>query len=184
MAFRTTYHNILSHDLRNIHAGNVDSRIIRSPSNLPIISPYVHACTTTSQRRNRALEYNYEHRLYVPRAPAFEVLSKERINDMVNRMHRPKTSHAYSDDARSEYDSDSTLNRHVTSLSAADIKSCSERLANQQTVATKVRKCLTGSIRSKSATPDIRSSCPRMTMSISQRYYPRAYKRWYASQST
>ncbi|XP_060069795.1 uncharacterized protein LOC132549836 [Ylistrum balloti] len=185
MAFCTTYHSILDHNLKNIYSGSIDGRILRSPSKLPVIQPQRHACSAASRRRNQDMEYNHEYQVYMPRAPAFDVMSKESIAKMVDRMHRPKTSHDFTDDTKSEHaTSGLSLNRSMTSLSATEIKNCSERLANQQTVSTEVRRCLTGCIRTRSATPDIRSSCPRMTKSISQRYYPRAYKHWYASNST
>ncbi|OWF55743.1 hypothetical protein KP79_PYT03533 [Mizuhopecten yessoensis] len=184
MEFCKTYHSIREHDLRHIYSGDSYTRVIRTLSKLPVIPQQRHGYTSTSRRGKRELEYNYQYRIYVPRAPAFEVLSRKCVNQMVDRLHRPKTSNGNDYETRPKHVSfDSTHNRAVTSLTSADIKNCSERLANQQTVATEVRRCLTGCIRSKSPTPDLRSSCPRMTQSVSQRYYPRAYKRLNMSQT-
>ncbi|XP_069120728.1 uncharacterized protein [Argopecten irradians] len=183
MAFSTTYHSILNNNLKCIYGSNCDTRITRSPSKLPFVSPKPRKCPETSMRKDRSLKYDEEHRVFVHRAPAFEVLSKECIKDMVNRMHRPKTRHGFTSDTKSESSTSTlTINRSLMSLS--DIKSSSDRLCNQHTVSTEVRKSLTESLKLKTDTPSIKSSCPRMTMSISQRYYPRSYKNWYSSKSS
>ncbi|XP_060070052.1 uncharacterized protein LOC132550061 [Ylistrum balloti] len=182
MAFSTTYHHIINHDLKNIYAGNSGSRMQRPQAKLPVIPQHRYKHRTDPQTLV-GFEYNLEYRVYVPRAPAFDILSKKYINKMVNRMSKPTKRKSLADDALPRHLApEFTLNRSVTSFSSADIKRCSERLANQQTVATEVRNCLTKCTKSKSEPPDMKLSCPRMTMSISQRYYPRAYKNWNPSQ--
>lgn len=179
MAFCTTYNTILDNNLKYIYTGVSDTRNLKAPFHFPVI--HSQKQTSTSKQSTRGLEYSHEHNLYIPKAPAFQVLSKENVDKIVERVYRPRTSQKDPDETISEYEtSGSRQKQPVSPRRVKDIQKCSDRLAKQQTVSTEIRRSLTESSKATCKTPisDIKLSCVRMHKSVSQRYYPRAYKQW------
>ncbi|XP_060557503.1 uncharacterized protein LOC132717933 [Ruditapes philippinarum] len=99
MAFVVTYHNLSKHNIRNLYGGLPAEIKWRTTSNSKSIVPAqrVHEQMRKSAPHEKFLneryyEYDPENEIRIPRAPAFQQLSRSRVDEIVDRLSRPTVS--------------------------------------------------------------------------------------------
>jgi len=184
MAFSVTYHQLAEHNIKNLYGG------------LPTPMRWRTTCSPTAisspernqdrQKRSvpeerfimtRYCEYDPENRIHVPRAPAFRMLSRERVDDIVRRLSQPtiSTNRRLSFICQREVKRSEMENcRKCKSASARTnyspqaIEELTERMKTP-TVTSNVRnsmRCLR-----EMSVPDVIHSCERFSGSPSERFY-------------
>ena len=99
MAFVVTYHNLSKHNIRNIYGGLPAELKVRTTGNNKAILPAqrVHEQMRKSGPHEKFLneryyEYDPENEIRIPRAPAFQQLSRSQVDDIVERLSKPTVS--------------------------------------------------------------------------------------------
>ena len=100
MAFSVSYHHLADRNIRNLYGGlpqDIRFRVMTSfPKSITATQRIKEQQTRMAPidkfYQRRYYEYDTENNIRLPRAPAFRQLSRDRIDDMVNRLSKPTVS--------------------------------------------------------------------------------------------
>ncbi|KAK3607382.1 hypothetical protein CHS0354_022542 [Potamilus streckersoni] len=93
MAFCVTYQCIQNYNIRNLYGGLPTEIKWRTPNFCPVLTPAkrIHDEQRLPPDRFEVkfYEYNREYDIKVPKAPAFQVLSRKEVQEIVDRVYQP-----------------------------------------------------------------------------------------------
>ena len=98
MAFNVTYHRLAEYNIRNLYGGlprEIPFRQAAYP--LPVTSAQRHREQLLIPQRHydeQFYDYNKTFDIRLPRAPAFRILSREKVDSIVRRLSQPTVSSA------------------------------------------------------------------------------------------
>lgn len=130
-------------------------------------SPGIKNASNYSQNVN--FEYMSKYNAFIPKAPAFRIVSGRKVQQIVNRLNTPKTASSRQREVEKTSSVPLVINSRFSIL----------RL-NQPTVASYIRFRLHGGKYRKQQFPDIRDACDRYTRHPPQGHIPSKYKNWLA----
>jgi len=89
--FKTPFNQILSKDIKHIYSGFPQTVSLRYTPPYPTQDQIRLKDEDQDLRTNvlRISEYNESYKCFVPRAPAFRILSRHEIDEMVTRLRTP-----------------------------------------------------------------------------------------------
>lgn len=130
-------------------------------------SPGIKNVSNYSENIN--FEYMSKYNAFIPKAPAFRIVSGRKVQQIVNRLNTPKTP--------------SSRQREVKKISSVPLLLNSRfsilRL-NQPTVASYIRFRLHGGKDRMEQFPDIKDACDRYNRHPPEGHIPSMYKNWLA----
>ncbi|GFO19929.1 hypothetical protein PoB_004643400 [Plakobranchus ocellatus] len=91
MSFCLTFHSILDNNIRHVYSGTPLQLTYRHSSEYPNMDQ-LRQRKDNQQLKNAVLrtsEYRSEYRCLIPRAPAFRIMSRHEIEEVVARLTRP-----------------------------------------------------------------------------------------------
>jgi len=91
MSFSLTFHGILDGNIRNVYSGLPMKLTYRHSSEYPNMDQ-LRQSHSNQQLKNAVLrtsEYQQEYKCLIPRAPAFRIMSRHEIDEVVNRLCKP-----------------------------------------------------------------------------------------------
>ncbi|KAK3740303.1 hypothetical protein RRG08_014951 [Elysia crispata] len=91
MSFSLTFHRILDNNIRHVYSGTPLQLTYRHSSEYPNMDQ-LRQRKDNQQLKNAVLrtsEYKSEYRCLIPRAPAFRIMSRHEIEEVVARLTRP-----------------------------------------------------------------------------------------------
>ncbi|XP_012939854.1 uncharacterized protein LOC106012206, partial [Aplysia californica] len=91
MSFSLTFHEILDHNIRHVYSGVPLQLTYRHSSEYPNMDQLRQKRDNQTLKNNvlRTSEYTAEYKCLIPRAPAFRLLSRHEVEQMVSRLTRP-----------------------------------------------------------------------------------------------
>lgn len=91
MSFSLTFHGILDGNIRNVYSGLPMKLTYRHSSEYPNMDQLRQSRSNQMLKNNvlRTSEYKEEYKCLIPRAPAFRLLSRHEVDDMVFRLTKP-----------------------------------------------------------------------------------------------
>lgn len=99
MAFVVTYHSLAKNNIRNLYGGlpeQIKLRTMMTPNALTAAQRIQEQCRRSGPTERflnqRYYEYDFEHSIRVPRAPAFRQLSASDVDRLVERLSKPTVS--------------------------------------------------------------------------------------------
>ncbi|XP_046567470.1 uncharacterized protein LOC124275834 [Haliotis rubra] len=133
MAFSLTFQSILDNNIRHIYSGTPSNMAYRHSKEYPNMDQL------RQQKDNQYLkdyvlrvsEYRADYRCLVPRAPAFRILSRHEVDDIVERLNTPRSRNADKDEQKPR--------QGERQVSKEEAEAITERLYGNVTKATTVR---------------------------------------------
>lgn len=179
MAFSTGFQSVQRHNIRNLYSTNVSiehrtmKRKMESQRKISRNNKYVSVSTNSDRI---TYEYFPEYKAYIPKAPAFRIVSARKAREISDRlsMSRQRTFSFPTKEEEKEPEENS-LRRETSSI---EIQQNSVERLNQPTVASYIRLKMSAGKKKPLHVSEITNACDRLHLQPSQRYFPSAYKNW------
>ncbi|XP_071096390.1 uncharacterized protein [Haliotis cracherodii] len=134
MAFSLSLQTILDSNIRHIYSGKPMNMAYRHSKEYPNMDQL------RQQKDNQYLkdyvlrvsEYRADYHCLVPRAPAFRILSRHEVDDIVERLHQPRSRKEDKDDQNPQGQGEKQVSKE-------EMEAITERLYGNVTKATTVR---------------------------------------------